>query len=96
MFDPQQFQPTIKGNNCFIAEKGRNYENSPVHVGVGTVVSKQQKFQPAINANNCFIEENSEYYGRRTAQQYDHSATINAPAAGDKMINRNITEKYAM
>ena len=96
VFDPQQFQPTLKGNNRFIAEKGRNYENSPVHAGVGTVVSEQQKFQPAINANNHFIEENSEYYGRRTTQQYDHSATINIPVPDDKRINRNIAEKYAM
>ena len=96
MFDPQQFQPTIKGNNRFIAEKGRNYENSLVHVGVGTVVSEQQKFQPAINANNHFIEDNSEYYGRRTAQQYNHSATINVPAPDNRRINRNVAEKYAM
>ena len=87
VFDPQQFQPTIKGNNRFIAKKGRNYENSLVHAGVGTVVSEQQKFQPAINANNHFIEENSEYYGRRTTQQYDHSATINAPVPDNKRIN---------
>ena len=30
-FDPQQFQPMIKGNNRCFAEEGRNYERSPAY-----------------------------------------------------------------
>ena len=95
VFDPQQFQPTIKGNNHFITEKGRNYERSPVYAGHGTVVPRQQNFQPAINVNNCYIEENSEYYGRRSTQQYNHSAITDIPVPNDKRINRNNAENYA-
>ena len=96
VFDPQQFQPTIKGNNCFITEKGRNCERSPVYAGDGTIVPGQQNFQPAINVNNRFIEENSEYYGRRTTQQYNHSTITDVLVPNDKRINRNIAENYTM
>ena len=64
-------------------------------MGDGTVVAGQQNFQPAINANNRFIEENSEYYGKRTTQQYDHSTITDIPVPNDKRINRNIAENYA-
>ena len=95
VFDPQQFQSTIKGNNCFFGEKGRNYERSPVYAGDGAVLPGQQNFQPAKNANNHFIKENSEYYGRRTNQQYGYSAATDILVPNDKRINQNIAEKYA-
>ena len=66
-----------------------------MYAGDGTVVPGQQNFQSAINVNNCFIEENSEYYGRRTTQQYDQSATTDVPVPNNKRINQNIAEKYA-
>ena len=91
-FEPQMFQPTIKANNCFIAEDRRNY-GRPTEKG--TVLFEQQNFQPAINANNHFIEENSRKYKRGRLQQYEQGAVTNLRVPDDKVINQNIAENYS-
>ena len=93
-FDPQQFQPTIKANNRFFAEEGRNYVRSPVYEGEEIGLPRQQSFQPAINANNHLIEENLEYYDKRTNQLHGYSTATEVQAANEEGINQNTTEKY--
>ena len=93
-FDPQQFQPTIKANNLFFTEEGRNYVRSPVYKGEEISLPRQQSFQPAINANNHLVEKNLEYHDKRTNQLYGFSAATEVQAANEERINRNTAEKY--
>ena len=93
-FDPQQFQPTIKANNSFFAEEGRNYVRSPVQEEEEFGLPRQQSFQPAINVNNRLIEENLEYHNKRTNQLYGYSAATEVQVANEERINQHIADKY--
>ena len=87
VFEPQRFQPTIKVNNHFIAEDGRNYERPPEHREDGPVLCGQQNFQPTINTNNHFIMEDIRNYERGIPQQGNYAATTNLQVPNDERIN---------
>ena len=95
-FEPQKFQPTVKANNCFIAEDGRNYERPQENTEVDPTLGRQQNFQPTINTNNHFITEDERDNARGIPQQHNCHAINNLQVPNDKRINRNIAEQYSM
>ena len=58
------------------------------------MVLDPQYYQPTINANNHFITENSRNQEREIPQQYNYGGASGLQAPNEKVINRNIEEKY--
>ena len=91
----QNYQPTIKANNHFITEDGRNYERGPPEqLGNDPVVFDPQYYQPMIKANNRFIAENLRNQEREIPQQYDYGGASGLQALNETVINCNIEGKY--
>ena len=93
-YEPQRFQQTIKANNRFIARGGHSYDKLPRAAGDVVVLAEQQGSQVSIDGNNRFIDNIKGNQKDKACQQYGQSDIDDLGNFSDKVINRNIANRY--
>ena len=95
MFDPHEYQPTIKVNNHFIAENSRNYQKEAQQL-----IENYVMIGPQVTSKNSINRNITEMHPAHTQQRSSTSTgvqissknSINPSSAGTNEIQREVAD----